>query len=121
MNDLPMHQVEGPGMGTLITAFVLCLVIVASMWKLFTKAGKPGWAAIVPIYNVIVMLEITGKPLWYIALFFVPLANLYVAIALPFWMAKSFGKEMGFGFGLLFLGPIFYPLLAFGDAQYTGA
>lgn len=88
------------------------------MWVIFTKAGKPGWAAIIPIYNIIVLLEIVGKPLWWIIL----------VIILPFifgiWMlnllSKSFGKGVGFTIGLIFLGFIFFPILAFGDAKYNG-
>ena len=110
----------GVGVGGVVW-LALMVLMIASMWKVFVKAGKPGWAAIVPLHNLIVMLEIVGKPPWYIALAFVPFANIYLSIGLQFWMAKSFGKGMGFGFGLLFLAPVFYPLLAFGDAQYTGA
>lgn len=90
------------------------------MWKIFTKAGKPGWAAIVPIYNLIVLLEIAGKPLWFIVLFFIPFANFVALILVAIGVAQAFGKSTGFGLGLAFLGPIFYPMLAFGDATYQG-
>ena len=96
------------------------IVMIASMWKVFVKAGQPGWAAIVPIYNLIVLLKIAGKPAWWLALFLIPLANFIVIILVTIDLAKSFGKSAGFGLGLVFLGFIFYPMLGFGPAQYTG-
>jgi uncharacterized membrane protein YoaK (UPF0700 family) len=92
--------------------------IIAGFWRVFTKAGKPGWAAIVPIYNLIVLLEIAGKPLWWIILFFIPIANLVVVILIGIAVARQFGKGDGFGIGLALLAFIFYPILGFGDAQY---
>jgi hypothetical protein len=103
-----------------IFCLALVLVIVASVWKVFTKAGQPGWAAIVPIYNIIVLLNIVGKPLWWIILFMIPLANIYAAFTVSVGLAKSFGKSTGFGLGLLFLGIIFFPMLGFGSARYLG-
>ncbi|MBA3075420.1 MAG: signal peptidase I [Anaerolineae bacterium] len=88
------------------------------MWKIYVKAGKPGWAAIVPVYNILVQLEIVGRPWWYLLLMFVPVVNIVIAIMIIFDLAKVFGKSTGFGFGLLFLSFIFIPILAFGDAQY---
>ncbi len=97
------------------------LVGIISLWKLFTKAGQPGWAAIVPIYNIIVLLQIVGKPVWWIVLLCIPFVNFIIAILLCISLAKSFGKEAGFGIGLAFLGIIFLPILAFGDSKYVGA
>jgi hypothetical protein len=114
-------------MGALIGLFVLAIelaiivAIIAGMWKVFVKAGKPGWAAIVPIYNVIVLLEIAGKPLWWILLFFIPLVNIVMCVIVGLAIAKSFGKSDLFGVGLGLLGFIFYPVLGFSDAQYQGA
>ncbi|HBL26159.1 MAG TPA: signal peptidase I [Acidobacteria bacterium] len=88
-------------------------LVIVSLWKVFEKAGQPGWASIVPIYNVIVLLKIAGRPIWWIIIF--PIAGLIV----PFDIARKFGKGGGFGLGLLLLGFIFYPLLAFGDATYN--
>jgi hypothetical protein len=87
----------------------------------FSKAGKPGWAAIIPIYNVIVMLEIAGKPIWWIVLFLIPVVSIIMSIIVAIGIANNFGKGAGFGLGLAFLAPIFYPILAFGSAQYAGA
>jgi hypothetical protein len=98
---------------------VVILAIVASMWKIFDKAGKPGWAALVPIYNIVVLLEIVGKPIWWIVLFFIPCANFIAAVLVTLELAKAFGKETGFAIGMILLPIVFYPLLAFSDARYT--
>ncbi len=100
------------------TAFILLLII--SLWKIFTKAGKPGWASIVPVYNFIVQLEIINRPLWWILLMFIPFVNFIIVIILINDLAKVFGKGPGFTVGLLFLPFIFYPILAFGSATYQG-
>jgi membrane-associated HD superfamily phosphohydrolase len=112
-------------MGTAILLLVLIyfgflFLMVASTWKVFVKAGKPGWACIIPIYSAIVMFEIVGKPLWWIVLLFVPIANFVVIVILCIELAKSFGKDSGYGIGILFLSPIFIPMLAFGDSVYVG-
>jgi hypothetical protein len=99
----------------------LIVAIIAGFWKTFVKAGKPGWAAIIPIYNAIVLLEIAGKPLWWIILLLIPLVNIIVAIFVCIAVAKKFGKSDAFGIGLALLGFIFFPILGFGDAQYQGA
>lgn len=114
-------------MGALIALFILAVelaivvIVIAGLWKVFVKAGKPGWAAIVPIYNIIVILEIVGKPLWWILLFLIPIVNLVMAILVCIELAKCFGKGAGFGIGLALLGFIFFPILGFSDAQYQGA
>lgn len=96
------------------------LVMVISGWVIFTKAGKPGWAAIVPIYNIIVLLEIVGRPIWWIVLLIIPFVGFIVAILLMIDLAKSFGKDIGYAIGLILLGVVFMPMLAFGDAKYVG-
>ncbi len=107
----------------LFFAFELALIvaIIAGFWKVFVKAGKPGWAAIIPIYNAIVLLEIAGKPLWWIILFFIPIVNIIVGIIACIALAKKFGKSDAFGVGLALLGFIFFPILGFGDAQYQAS
>src|SRR5882724_1213873 len=87
----------------LICMLAFGVLMIASMWKVFTKAGKPGWAAIVPIYNIIVLLEIIGKPLWWIVLFLIPFVSLVAAIMVSLEVAKCFGKTPGFGIGLALL------------------
>ena len=96
------------------------LVVIVSIWKVFTKAGQPGWAAIIPFYNIYVMLQIAGKPGWWLILFFIPLVNLIIQFLVFLGIAERFGKGTGFALGLMFLGIIFFPILAFGDATYQG-
>ena len=99
---------------------VVIVFFIFCFWRIFTKAGKPGWAAIIPIYNTLVTLEILGRPWWWLLLLLVPVANVVIGIIMLFDLAKVFGKGTGFGFGLLFLAPIFIPILAFGSATYQG-
>ena len=110
----------GVGVVMWIIGMALAVFSIISMWKLFKKAGKPGWASIVPIYNMIVMIEIAELPMWYIALFFVPFANIYAMFKIYIEIAHKFGKSTGFGVGMVFLGIIFIPMLAFGKAEYKG-
>ena len=111
------------GVSAVLIVIYLAIIVleIAGIWKAFTKAGQPGWAAIIPIYNVVVLLNIVGRPVWWIILFFVPLVNFIVMIMIAIDLANSFGKGIGFGLGLAFLSPIFIPMLGFGSAQYTGA
>jgi Family of unknown function (DUF5684) len=120
-NALTLAQNSGGGgiAGTIIPLAIIVFVIVA-LWKVYAKANKPGWAAIIPIYNIIVLLEIVGRPLWWIILMLIPFVNIVIMIIVAIDLAKSFGKGTGFGIGLALLGIVFYPILAFGDAQYQG-
>jgi hypothetical protein len=104
----------------LLILFVLAITLFAivSMWKVFEKAGQPGWGILIPIYNIYLFLVIAGKPGWWIILYFIPFVNFVIGIIVSIDIAKNFGKDAAFGIGLAFLGIIFYPILAFGDAQY---
>ncbi|WP_425485713.1 DUF5684 domain-containing protein [Brevifollis gellanilyticus] len=104
----------------MVIGLAFIVILIAALWKVFTKAGEPGWACLVPFYNIIVLLKISGKPLWWIILFIIPFVNFIIAILVSIGLAKSFGKGAGFGIGLALLGFIFYPILAFGDARYQG-
>jgi hypothetical protein len=99
---------------------IVMAIMVVSMWKVFDKAGEPGWAAIIPVYNYIVILTIAGKPWWWLLLLLIPLVNIVLAFIVYIEFAKSFGKGGAFAAGLIFLGIIFFPILAFGDARYVG-
>ena len=109
----------GIGCFMLLIYLAVLILVIAGIWKVFAKAGQPGWASIVPIYNIIVMLQIADKPLWWIILFFIPIANIIIPILVSIALAEKFGKGAGFGIGLAFLPFIFYPILGFGDAQYN--
>ena len=113
-------QSEG---GPLVPLFLLGLMVfsVAVGWKIFTKAGHPGWASLVPFYNIYLLCKIAGRPNWWLLMLLIPLVNVVFAIILTFDLAAKFGKSGGFGVALLLLGPVFYPILAFGEARYVGA
>lgn len=93
----------------------LSVLIVVSWWRVFEKAGHPGWAAIIPIYNTIILLEIADRPGWWVILMFGLFLNLVIIIIMSLGVADSFGRSAGFGVGLAFLPFIFYPILAFTD------
>ncbi|MFN8342013.1 MAG: DUF5684 domain-containing protein [Cyclobacteriaceae bacterium] len=107
-------------MTTLIIVYcAVLLIILAAYWKIFEKAGKPGWAGIVPIYNIFVYLEIINRPWWWFIMLLIPFVNIYFGIVMVHRLSRSFGKDVGFTIGLLLLGFIFVPILGFGDAKYT--
>jgi hypothetical protein len=113
---------HGKAPGPLFWIFYLAFTIlmIAAWWKIFTKAGQPGWACIIPIYNLYVWCKIVGRPWWWILLMLIPFVNFIILIILIIDLAKSFGKGVGFGIGLLLLAVIFFPILGFGSAQYQG-
>ena len=108
--------------GILITVVGLAVVIamIAGMWKVFEKAGRPGWGCLIPIYNVILLLGMAGKPIWWIVLLIIPLVSIIVVIMINIELAKNFGKSTGYGLGLALLPMFFYPMLGFSDARYQG-
>ena len=113
-------QGEPPSPVSIIFGLLVALLLIVAMWKVFTKAGQPGWASIIPIYNLYIWCKIVGRPWWWILLMLIPFVNFIVAIILSIDLAKSFGKGVGFGIGLALLGIIFWPILGFGSAQYQG-
>ena len=111
---------SGPGATFWIVWCAVMVFYIAAMWKVYTKAGQPGWAAIIPIYNLVVLAQIAGKPVWWVLLMLIPIVNIVVAIMIWHGVSTNFGKGVGFTLGLIFLGFIFIPILAWGDAQYLG-
>ncbi len=99
---------------------VIVVVLIASIWRVFTKAGKPGWWAIIPIVNTFVLCKIGGKPGWWILLFLIPIANIVFLVLVYHGVSKAFGKSGAFTVGLIFLSFIFFPILGFGKARYQG-
>lgn len=103
----------------LLLELALIVLIIAGIWKVFAKAGQPGWAAIIPIFNVYILLKVAGRPWWWLLLLLIPLVNIVIVFVVAIDVAKAFGQGVGFGIGLALLGFIFYPILGFGDATYT--
>jgi len=99
---------------------VVWVLIIISFWKIFEKAGKPGWASIIPIYNIIILLEIIGKPWWWLLLLLIPGVNIIFGIWMLNLLSISFGKTEGFTVGLVLLPFIFLPILGFGEDMYKG-
>ena len=104
---------------TVISLFyILFGTMITGMWRLFEKAGKPGWATLVPFYNLIVMCEIGKKPTWWVVLCLIPLVNIVFIVMIYNGLSKAFGKDEGWTVGLVLLGVVFFPLLAFGANYY---
>lgn len=108
-----------------LVATAVVVVTIAGVWKVYRKAGQPGWAAIVPIYSFYIMLQIIRKPVWWMLLLLLPLiprlgpiASLVFSIVVLYTLAKFFGKGVGYTIGLMLLPFIFWPLLGFGGATY---
>ena len=118
-----MDSYGGAGGGdifSLIIGIVVALVMIAGMWKMFSKAGEPGWASIIPFYNAYVLFKITWGSGIKFLLLLIPIANIVVVIMTQIKLAKAFGKSTGFAVGLIFLSPIFYVILGFDSPEYLG-
>src|ERR1700730_7727919 len=116
------YSTEGtaPSPVSVIFGLLIALLLIVAMWKVFTKAGQPGWASIIPIYNLYIWCKIVGRPWWWILLMLIPFVNFIILIILFIDLAKSFGKGIGFAIGLILLSIIFFPILGFGSATYQG-
>lgn len=114
----PVPDAFGPA--TTVIALILAVILIIAWWKVFTKAGQPGWACLIPIYNLYILLKIAGKPGWWIVLYLIPIVNFVITIIVSIAVANSFGKSALFGIGLAFLPFIFYLILGFGNAKYVG-
>jgi hypothetical protein len=111
----------GKAIGIFVIIYLAVIVLmIVSAWKVFTKAQKPGWAILIPIYNIIVMLQIVGKPWWWLLLMLIPFVNIIFAIWMVNLLSKSFGHGTGFTIGLMLLSFIFYPILGLGESKYIG-
>jgi hypothetical protein len=107
--------------GTVVVVYLIAAVLgIAGLWTVFQKAGLPGWGAVVPVYNAYLICKVIGRPGWWVVLFFIPFVNIVIAIIVGIEMAKCFAKSGGFAVGLILLGFVFYPILGFGAARYSG-
>lgn len=105
----------------LLIILALTIVFVAGIWKTFQKAGQPGWGALIPFYNVYLMLKIAGRPGWWLILLLIPLVNVIVWLLVSMDIARSFGKSAAWGIILLFLlNGLGFLILGFSDARYVG-
>lgn len=120
-NSDALAAIAGMGVAISIISLVVSVIVIVSLWKIFKKAGKNGWEAIVPVYNIIVLMEICELPIWQIVLFVIPFANIYIMFKIYIELAKKFGKDTGFGVLTAFFPFVCLPILAFSDAEYNGS
>jgi hypothetical protein len=118
---MDQSMMTGAMAGTMVAWWIIGILLLVVTCFIYNKAGKPWWAAIVPIYNIIVYLEIIGKPWWWLLLLLIPFVNVIIGIIMIHGLSKAFGHGVGFTLGLIFLGFIFMPVLAFGKSKYVGA
>lgn len=111
-------QSGGSGNIELFVTLALTAVVFAGFWKTFEKAGEPGWAGLIPIYNLYVLVRISGNAWWWFVLFFIPVINFFATVKISIDVAGKFSKGILFGLGLTFISFVFYPLLGFGGYQY---
>ena len=104
--------------GVALIYLIFLVVLIAGVWQAFVKAGAPGWAAIIPIYNLYIMVKMAGKDGWWVLLLFIPFVNFVVIFLVYIEISKNFGKSPWFSVGLVFLSFIFWPILGFGDAEW---
>ena len=107
-----------------IVILAIAVVQIIAMWKIFVKAGEEGWKSIIPIYNIIILLKISGINPLLILVNFIPVVGSLAYMGITIWqnikLSRAFGKSDGFAVGMILLGPIFYMMLAFGNAEYVG-
>jgi Family of unknown function (DUF5684) len=115
---MPLTLASVAGGLIFIIWLAVIVIVLAGFWKVFVKAGQPGWAAIIPFYNIYILCKIAGRPGWWLILFLIPLVNIVISLLVCLDVARNFGKSTGFGIGLWLLGIIFFPILGFGSATY---
>ena len=127
MTGIVLAQNNSGALGAGLIGIVLMLVyiaiivhMIAGAWKMYVKAGQPGWGVLIPFFNFYLLCKIVGRPGWWLILMFIPIVSLVIAIIVMIDLAKSFGKGTGFAVGLILLGFIFFAILGFGKAEYQG-
>ena len=108
------------GFGMMIVLLAFVVLMFASIWKLFAKADKPGWACLVPLYNIIVWLNIVGRPWWYLFFLVFPVTAVVLWAIMAFGTARSFNRGILFALGVTFLPFIFIPIVGLGGSEYIG-
>ncbi len=114
-----MVTTSGSGTGFFVLYLVLFILYCVAAWRIFERAGKPGWGIFIPIFNLYLLCKISGRPGWMVIFFFIPLVNVVMGLIIALDIARAFSKGPGFGLGLFFLSFIFVPILGFGSAKYT--
>ncbi len=120
MDSATAAAAGGISAGVMIFYIAILVLLIVAMWKIYTKAGKPGWASIIPFYSQYVMFDIAMGNGWLFLLMLIPIVNWVMSIVVLYKLAKAFGKGVGYTVGLILLCPIFLCMLAFGSAEYEG-
>lgn len=115
---IPLQSGNGGGSVEFVASVVVLAVVIAGLWKAFEKAGEPGWAAVVPFYNLWVMVRVSDNAWWWFVLFLIPIAQIVALIKVSIDVSKQFGQGLLFGVGLWLVPVVFWPLLGFGDYEY---
>ena len=117
-----MNEADAAAGGGIVAIIYLAILIVTIIgcWKAYSKAGQPGWSCIIPIYNMIVWLQICGRPIWWFILLLIPVVNIIIFLIVCIDFAKSFGKGAGYGIGIFLIPFVFQPMIGFGSASYQG-
>lgn len=108
------------GIGIGVIFLIIFLLMIASLWTIFTKAGRPGWEAIIPFYNIYVLTVIARIPWWWFVISLVPYIGYFAIVYIYYKVAQQFGKGIGYTVGLILLPLPFFPMLAFGSSEYMG-
>ena len=114
----------GDAVGSVILSGIymaILVVILPGIWKVFTKAGQPGWGTLIPIYNLYLLCKIAGRPGWMVIFFFIPVLNMIFPTIICIDLARNFGKSCDFTAGMVFLPFVFIPILGFGSSSYQSA
>ena len=104
----------------LMVVLVMAVITIVALWRIFTKAGEPGWGSLVPFYNLYLLFKISWGNGWLFLLAFVPIVNVVVSLIAYYKLCVAFGHGVGFFFGILFLNPIFMMIMAFDSSEYYG-
>jgi Family of unknown function (DUF5684) len=121
LQDMPDQSKATAALGGFMMLVMLAVaaVFIVGIWKVFTKAGQPGWAVLIPIYNAYILTKIAGRPGWWVLLLMIPLVNIVFSLLLAIDIAKAFGQSAAWGVILLFLlCGIGYLILGFGNYSY---
>ena len=106
---------------TAVIGLIIAVIAIIALWRVFSKAGRPGWAAIIPIYNIYTLVKVSGNSGWFTLLYFIPIVNIIISVIVALGVAKNFGKSAAFGIvGLWLFSLIGYLIIGFGSAQYVG-
>ena len=142
----------GLAVGSILGFIVACAIImwvfqIIAYWKMFTKAGEPGWKSIIPFYSQYIMYKLTWKTSWFwitlivavvygvftslnqnfpdnmlytVLLLISAIIALVITIISYHKISKAYGHGAGYTVGMLFLWPIFVLILGYGKSKYIG-